>query len=122
MMPVIPSPPTMREMSGSKQSAAVKLLAWYGKNRRVLPWRALPGETPDPYRVWLSEIMLQQTTVAAVAGYYRDFLKRWPTVEALAAASLDEVRAAWAGLGYYTRARNLHAAALAVAQEHGGQF
>jgi A/G-specific adenine glycosylase len=82
----------------------------------------LPGETPDPYRVWLSEIMLQQTTVAAVGNYYREFLERWPDVQALAGASLDEVRAAWAGLGYYSRARNLHLAAQIVAHEHDGRF
>lgn len=100
---------------------AERLLAWYGVHRRTLPWRAQPGETAEPYRVWLSEIMLQQTTVQAVAGYYRNFLRRWPTVEALAAAPLDEVLAAWAGLGYYARARNLHQAAKAVA-ERGGRF
>jgi A/G-specific adenine glycosylase len=91
------------------------LLAWYDVHRRALPWRAKPGEAADPYRVWLSEIMLQQTTVQAVAGYYRKFIARWPTVKALAKAPLDEVLAAWAGLGYYARARNLHAAAKMVA-------
>jgi A/G-specific adenine glycosylase len=100
---------------------AKRLLAWYDRHRRVLPWRAKPDETADPYRVWLSEIMLQQTTVQAVAGYYRKFLKRWPTVETLAAAKLDEVLAAWAGLGYYARARNLHKAAQVVAAR-GGRF
>jgi A/G-specific adenine glycosylase len=77
---------------------------------------------PDPYRVWLSEIMLQQTTVAAVQSYYQKFLQRWPTVQALAEASLDEVRGAWAGLGYYSRARNLHRAAQVIAEEYGGVF
>src|ERR1700685_2224860 len=91
------------------------LLAWYDRHARVLPWRALKGERPDPYRIWLSEIMLQQTTVQAVAGYYRKFLERWPNVGALAAAPLDDVLTAWAGLGYYARARNLHKAAKAVA-------
>jgi A/G-specific adenine glycosylase len=100
---------------------ASRLLAWYDIDRRVLPWRAGPGETAEPYRVWLSEIMLQQTTVAAVADYYRKFVKRWPKVEALAAAPLDEVLAAWAGLGYYARARNLHQAAKLVAAA-GGHF
>ena len=90
--------------------------------RRVLPWRARRGERTDPYRVWLSEIMLQQTTVKAVAPYYARFLSRWPTVDALAAASLDDVLRAWAGLGYYARARNLHACAQAVVERHGGQF
>ncbi|HTQ12612.1 MAG TPA: A/G-specific adenine glycosylase [Rhizomicrobium sp.] len=104
------------------QKAAAKLLAWYDVHRRTLPWRAPPGRRADPYGVWLSEIMLQQTTVAAVAGYYSKFLSRWPTVGALAAAPLDEVLAAWAGLGYYARARNLHRAAKAVVGEFGGSF
>ena len=98
------------------------LLAWYDRHRRVLPWRARRGETPDPYRVWLSEIMLQQTTVKTVAPYYAKFLARWPTVAALAAASLDDVLRAWAGLGYYARARNLHACSRAVAELHKGHF
>ena len=98
------------------------LLAWYDRHRRVLPWRAAPGETPDPYRVWLSEIMLQQTTVKAVAPYYLRFLQKFPTVEQLAAAPLDEVLKAWAGLGYYARGRNLHACARAVVAQHGGKF
>jgi A/G-specific adenine glycosylase len=97
------------------------LLAWYDRHRRVLPWRARKGESPDPYRVWLSEIMLQQTTVKAVAPYYARFVSRWPAVEALAAAHLDDVLKAWAGLGYYARARNLHACARAVAKR-GGNF
>ena len=98
------------------------LLAWYGRHRRHLPWRSAPGERPDPYHVWLSEIMLQQTTVKAVGPYYVKFLARWPSVTALAAAPLDDVLKAWAGLGYYARARNLHACAQAVAAQHGGQF
>jgi A/G-specific adenine glycosylase len=122
---VILKAPIMPGRAQSKQNpgrAAAGLLAWYDENRRVLPWRAPRGAVPDPYRVWLSEIMLQQTTVAAVERYYRDFLNRWPDVHALAAASLDDVRAAWAGLGYYSRARNLHHAAQIVAEEHGGVF
>jgi A/G-specific adenine glycosylase len=99
-----------------------KLLAWYDIHRRVLPWRAPPGKRADPYRVWLSEIMLQQTTVQAVADYYRKFLARWPDVERLAAAKEDDVLAAWAGLGYYARARNLHAAAKLVAGKMAGIF
>jgi A/G-specific adenine glycosylase len=91
------------------------LLAWYARHRRSLPWRAEPGEAADPYRVWLSEIMLQQTTVTAVIPYYERFLRRYPTVQALAAAEDGEVMAAWAGLGYYARARNLLACARAVA-------
>src|SRR5580692_65356 len=98
------------------------LLAWYDRHRRKLPWRAPPGERADPYRVWLSEIMLQQTTVKAVAPYYARFLKRWDDVGALAAAPLDDVLKTWAGLGYYARARNLHACARAVVERHGGKF
>jgi A/G-specific adenine glycosylase len=101
---------------------ASELLAWYDRHRRTLPWRARPGELPDPYRVWLSEIMLQQTTVKAVAPYYARFLDRFPTVERLARAPLDDVLRAWAGLGYYARARNLHACALVVTERHGGRF
>ena len=93
------------------------LLNWYDAARRDLPWRARPGETADPYKVWLSEIMLQQTTVKAVIPYFETFMTRWPTAEALAAASRDEVLAAWAGLGYYSRARNLYACAQAVGRE-----
>jgi A/G-specific adenine glycosylase len=98
-----------------------ELLAWYDRHRRVLPWRAPPGRRADPYRVWLSEIMLQQTTVKAVAPYYAKFLERWPDLPALAAAPLDDVLKAWAGLGYYARARNLHACARAVVERHGGR-
>jgi A/G-specific adenine glycosylase len=101
---------------------AAELLAWYDRHRRTLPWRARPGERSDPYRVWLSETMLQQTTVKAVGPYYARFLARWPNFEALAAAPLDAVLAAWAGLGYYARARNMHACARAVLERHGGQF
>jgi A/G-specific adenine glycosylase len=101
---------------------AASLLAWYGRERRDLPWRSAPGETPDPYRVWLSEIMLQQTTVKAVLPRYAAFLRQWPNVKALAAAELGQVLAAWAGLGYYPRARNLHACARAVMTQHGGTF
>jgi A/G-specific adenine glycosylase len=98
------------------------LLAWYDRHRRKLPWRAPPGQRTDPYRVWLSEIMLQQTTVKAVAPYYARFLARWDDVRALAAAPLDDVLRSWAGLGYYARARNLHACARAVVERHGGKF
>jgi A/G-specific adenine glycosylase len=98
------------------------LLAWYDRHRRRLPWRALPGKTSDPYAVWLSEIMLQQTTVAAVKSYYEKFLKLWPTVRELAAAPVAEVMTAWAGLGYYARARNLHKCAGVVAADHGARF
>jgi A/G-specific adenine glycosylase len=102
--------------------SAGALLTWYDRHRRMLPWRAAPGETPDPYRVWLSEIMLQQTTVKAVAPYFARFLARWGEVRALAAAPLDDVLRVWAGLGYYTRARNLHACAQAIVARHGGRF
>ena len=105
-----------------KQDIAAALLAWYARERRTLPWRAAPGETPDPYRVWLSEIMLQQTTVKAVLPRYAAFLHQWPDVKALATAELGQVLAAWAGLGYYARARNLHACARAVVEQHGGRF
>ncbi|HEY0224255.1 MAG TPA: A/G-specific adenine glycosylase [Pseudolabrys sp.] len=98
------------------------LLAWYDRHRRVLPWRARKGERTDPYAVWLSEIMLQQTTVKTVGPYYERFLTRWPTVEALAETKLDDVLRVWAGLGYYARARNLHACARAVVERHGGIF
>ncbi|WP_442916048.1 A/G-specific adenine glycosylase [Lichenihabitans sp. Uapishka_5] len=103
-------------------TVAPLLLAWYDRHRRTLPWRSPPGVASDPYAVWLSEIMLQQTTVAAVKPYYTSFLARWPTVEALAAAPLTDVLQAWAGLGYYSRARNLHACAAAVVARHGGAF
>jgi A/G-specific adenine glycosylase len=99
-----------------------RLLGWYDRRRRKLPWRAEPGEVPDPYRVWLSEIMLQQTTVATVRSYFQAFLERWPTVERLAEAPLDDVLHAWQGLGYYARARNLHRCAQTVVSDHGGVF
>ena len=98
------------------------LLAWFDRHGRTLPWRAKSGQRPDPYRVWLSEIMLQQTTVRSVAPYYARFLARWGDVRALAAAPLDDILKAWAGLGYYARARNLHACARVVVERHGGEF
>ena len=115
-------PLSAAQSSRRRTAGADLLLDWYDRHRRILPWRALPGETPDPYRVWLSEIMLQQTTVAAVGGYFQHFVERWPTVEALAAAALDDVLHAWAGLGYYARARNLHKCARHVAETLGGRF
>jgi A/G-specific adenine glycosylase len=99
-----------------------ELLAWYDRHRRVLPWRAPAGKRTPPYAVWLSEIMLQQTTIAAVIPYFQRFLDRWPTVAHLAAAPLDDVLTEWAGLGYYARARNLHACAKAVVERHAGIF
>jgi len=98
------------------------LLDWYDRHARDLPWRAKRGRRADPYHVWLSEIMLQQTTVAAVRAYFEKFINLWPTVHDLAAASLDDVLRAWAGLGYYARARNLHACAQVLAKELGGHF
>ena len=98
------------------------LLAWYDRHRRRLPWRPLPGERADPYRVWLSEIMLQQTGVKTVGPYFEKFVARWPGVDDLGRASLDDVLRMWAGLGYYSRARNLHACAVAVRRDHGGVF
>ncbi|HCD16608.1 MAG TPA: A/G-specific adenine glycosylase, partial [Rhodobiaceae bacterium] len=100
----------------------LKLLNWYDDNRRVLPWRALPGQCANPYHVWLSEIMLQQTTVATVKGYFQNFIDIWPTVHDLAAAKDDTVMAAWAGLGYYARARNLLKCARLVVAQHNGEF
>ena len=104
-----------------------QLLAWYDANARALPWRVRPrarsaGGRPDPYRVWLSEVMLQQTTVPHATPYFLTFTARWPTVSALAAEADGEVMAAWAGLGYYARARNLLACARAVASDHDGVF
>ena len=106
----------------SPAQLAGALLDWYDRHRRRLPWRVPPGTRPDPYRVWLSEIMLQQTTVPVVTDYFQRFLERWPTLEALAAAELDEVLHAWQGLGYYARARNLHACAQRLLADHGGRF
>ncbi|KQT49614.1 A/G-specific adenine glycosylase [Devosia sp. Leaf420] len=106
---------------------AAAVLVWYDRHARDLPWRVPPsdrarGVRPDPYRVWLSEVMLQQTTVAAVRNYFLRFTALWPTVHDLAAAPLDALLREWAGLGYYARARNLHACAQAVVEQHGGVF
>jgi A/G-specific adenine glycosylase len=109
------------------ESLSAQLLHWYDAHARVMPWRTSPkdraaGIRPDPYRVWLSEVMLQQTTVAAVKDYFHRFTTRWPTVIALAGAEDAEVMGEWAGLGYYARARNLLKCARAVVADHGGQF
>jgi A/G-specific adenine glycosylase len=109
--PALPIPRLRRE-----------LLDWYDGARRDLPWRAAPGTLPDPWHVLVSELMLQQTTVATVQGRFAPFLARFPTLEALAGASLDEVLHAWQGLGYYRRARALHACAVAVVERHGGRL
>lgn len=111
-----------RRKKADASDRPARLLAWYDRHRRRLPWRALPGEAADPYCVWLSEIMLQQTTVKAVGPYFEKFIARWPDVTAMARASLDDVLRMWAGLGYYSRARNLYACAVAVAHDHGGNF
>lgn len=110
-----------------RDPCAADLLDWYDAHARVLPWRVSPGDrragvVPDPYRVWLSEIMLQQTTVAAVRAYFARFTELWPRVQDLAAAEDARVMAEWAGLGYYARARNLLKCARAVVAEHGGRF
>jgi A/G-specific adenine glycosylase len=110
------------DMSISKKPLQKQLLMWFSKHQRVMAWRALKGRTPDPYHVWLSEIMLQQTTVATVGPYFEKFIAKWPTVKKLAAAKLDDVLTAWAGLGYYARARNLHKCAQVIAKEYGGKF
>ena len=112
--------PSELEPAGADRPAL--LLAWYDRHRRKLPWRPPAGERADPYRVWLSEIMLQQTGVKTVAPYFERFLTRWPDVGALGSASQDDVLRMWAGLGYYLRARNLHACAVKVLREHGGVF
>jgi len=111
----------------SKYDLSGELLSWYDRHAREMPWRIGPadraaGVVPDPYRVWLSEVMLQQTTVAAVRDYFLRFTTRWPTVQALAAAPDDQVMGEWAGLGYYARARNLLKCARVVTEEHGGVF
>jgi A/G-specific adenine glycosylase len=118
----MPSPPRPDPLAAGRA-----LLDWYDQHARALPWRVPPGgdgkgRRPDPYHVWLSEVMLQQTTVATVGPYFRAFVARWPTVRALAAADLDSVLHAWQGLGYYARARNLHRCAEAIVRDHGGRF
>ena len=111
-----------REAPAATSNRPALLLDWYDRHRRVLPWRPPAGARADPYRVWLSEIMLQQTGVKTVGPYFLKFVARWPDVAALGRASLDDVLRMWAGLGYYSRARNLHACAVAVLCDHGGVF
>jgi len=113
---------TQKTAAADGASRPALLLDWYDRHRRRLPWRPLAGVRPDPYRVWLSEIMLQQTGVKTVGPYFEKFLARWPDVAALGRASQDDVLRMWAGLGYYSRARNLHACAVAVLRDHGGVF
>ena len=117
----------MTDIKVTPREAAAALLAWYDRHHRDLPWRTGPsdiraGVRSDPYRVWLSEVMLQQTTVQAVKAYFDKFTRLWPRVEDLAAAPTEDVMTAWAGLGYYARARNLKKCAEAVAADHGGRF
>jgi A/G-specific adenine glycosylase len=126
-MPRIDLPETAFSDDGLPAPDAARLIAWYDRHHRDLPWRVSPsmrtrGITADPYHVWLSEIMLQQTTVPAVKPYFKAFVERWPKVEDLAAAETEDVMKAWAGLGYYARARNLKKCAETIAAEHGGVF
>jgi len=118
---------TTSQTAAAEAAPGLALLAWYDRAHRQLPWRIGPadrarGARPDPYHVWLSEVMLQQTTVAAATGHFHRFTARWPDVRALATAPEEAVLAAWAGLGYYARARNLHRCARVVAGAHGGRF
>jgi A/G-specific adenine glycosylase len=118
------APDTGGPDAGSPDAGALahRLLAWYDRHRRHLPWRMPPGTPSDPYKVWVSEVMLQQVRVETVARYYDSFVERWPTVEALAAAPLEDVLRAWSGLGRYARAHNLHACARLLAERHGGRL
>lgn len=126
----LPRPPKTDQIPASKTDTPPlwqSLLAWYDRHHRILPWRVTPrdyaeGIRPDPYRVWLSEVMLQQTTVEAVKAYFLKFTGQWPDVKALSAATEDDVLRGWAGLGYYSRARNLKKCADMVATQYGGQF
>jgi A/G-specific adenine glycosylase len=115
---IVPTPSNIHHSTSNIREA---LLQWYDEHRRDLPWRAAEGEAPDPYRVWLSEVMLQQTRVETVRGYYERWLARFPTLQSLAEAPLDEVLKAWEGLGYYSRARNFHRAVREVAERYGGR-
>ncbi len=117
----------MRDGTANQPDLAVRLLEWYDQHARTLPWRVSPGDRvrgviPDPYRIWLSEVMLQQTTVATVGDYFHRFTKRWPTVQDLAAADDGDVMGEWAGLGYYARARNLLKCARVVTDRYDGHF
>ncbi|MDA9769842.1 A/G-specific adenine glycosylase [Emcibacteraceae bacterium] len=118
---------SVTEITNKKDELVDALLDWYDHHARTLPWRISPearqgGISPNPYHVWLSEIMLQQTTVATVKSYFEKFITEWPTIEKLAAADLDEVLTTWAGLGYYARARNLHKCAKQVVDELNAEF
>ena len=113
-----PEPEFMSPRAPTDKPLGAPLLAWFERNRRALPWR----ETSDPYRVWLSEVMLQQTRVDVVIPYYERFLERFPSLESLASAREEEVLALWSGLGYYRRARSLHAGARTIVERHSGRF
>ena len=115
-------PPAKRISNRDNDEASRAVLEWYDHNRRHLPWRMPPGKQANPYHVWLSEIMLQQTTVEAVKPYFEKFIQRWPALADLAAATQDDVMRLWAGLGYYSRARNMHKAAQVIMTKHGGRF
>lgn len=117
-----PTSPANIEPKPELSDYARSLLAWYDAHARTLPWRSFGSRRTDPYLVWLSEIMLQQTTVATVIPYFESFTEKWPTVEAMAKADLDDILHAWQGLGYYARARNLHKCAQVIASEYGGVF
>ena len=121
-MPDQPTTDDKRQSTSRHAEAAAAVLEWYGWHRRRLPWRAEPAAKPNPYHVWLSEIMLQQTTVATVEKRFGEFIRRWPNIRKLAGADRGEVMEAWAGLGYYARARNLHACAIEVVENHRGRF
>jgi len=124
------SPKSAKQKSPNKKSAnlkiknklAAKLLKWYDKEQRELPWRAKPGQIPNPYHVWLSEIMLQQTVVKTVIPYFNKFITLWPELKDLASADDEDIRRAWAGLGYYTRAANLHKCAKVIHEDYEGNF
>jgi len=116
------NPQVLQSSDPAWQGSVSALLAWYDASRRILPWRAPPGKQASAYSVWLSEIMLQQTTVAAVTPYFQNFLKRWPSVKHLAQAPIEDIMRQWAGLGYYSRARNLHACAQIIEARYKGEF
>ena len=109
-------------MGPTENTHASEILSWYDVHRRAMPWRALPGEPSNPYRIWISEVMLQQTTVVTVRPYFGEFIRRWPNVEALASANLDDVLHCWQGLGYYARARSLLKCARTLVKNYGGIF
>ena len=114
----------MKNMPATRQIINIsdQLLAWYDLYQRTLPWRAAGDEVPDPYRVWLSEIMLQQTQIITVEPYFNRFIKLWPGIKNLADADINNVLREWAGLGYYARARNMHRSAQIIAYDNSGQF